>query len=497
MINKKDDFLLRISDLNVSFLESISDKKIYQKSVESVNFDIKRGQIVAVVGQSGSGKTLTALSILQLKDNAKITGQILFNDGEKIIDLLKLKNVDLQKIRGGKIGMIFQEPMMSLNPLMTIENQILESILLHTNLRGIDAKNKLKELMNFVGIGYSRRHNYPFNLSGGQRQRVMIAFAIVANPNLLIADEATTALDSDTQQEILELIKSAQKKYGLSVLFITHDLWLADKIANEIIVMRAGKIETSGKDVFKNPTNKYVKKLVEISNFLDDKRVKKNLIKKELLSVENLSIKKDEKQILKDFNLSVGVGESVGIVGPSGCGKSLLLKSILGIEQNFFGKIVFDNNILHDGLTSKKRKNFSDLQIIFQDPFSSLSPKMRVGDIIMEGIIANGFSKKTAYDVAIKSLQDVGLKLSDMDKFPFEFSGGQRQRIAIARAIVMRPKLLLLDEPTSALDVVIQAEVVQLLLKLKHDYGMAFLLVSHDKKLIDCMCNRVIKMEKN
>ncbi len=499
MANKKDEFLLRVSGLNVAFLEGAGNRKMYRKSVENVNFEIKHGETAAIVGQSGSGKTLTALSILRLKDNAKITGRILFRTGGKTIDLLRLKNADLQKIRGGKIGMIFQEPMMGLNPLMTIGNQILESIFLHTDLRGIDAENKLRELMDFVGVGSARKNDYPFNLSGGQRQRVMIAFAIVASPDLLIADEATTALDSDTQDEILKLIKSAQEKYGMAVLFITHDLRLADAVADKIIVMRNGKIEQAGKNILKKTSNEYVKNLIKISEFLNVKKAQKISVKKDLLRVENLSVQKNGKRILCDFDLAIGPGETLGIVGPSGCGKTMLLKSILGIEQNIFGKIIFDGKVLQDKTRAENRKKipniFCDLQVVFQDPFSSLSPKMRVGDTITEGLLANGFDKISAYKIALQSIVDVGLNPSDMDKFPFEFSGGQRQRIAIARAIAVRPKLLLLDEPTSALDVVIQSEIVGLLLKLKREYNMAFLLVSHDKRLIDCICNRVIEME--
>ena len=291
----KDDVVLKVENLSVFFDDEFSRDNVtgvIKNTVESVNFDIKKAQTISIVGESGSGKTLTALSILRLKDNAKFNGKILFNNDGDFIDLLSLSEKELEKIRGSKIGMIFQEPMLSLNPLMTIEKQIKESILLHTDLKGEQVDLKVKELLDFVGVGYERKNDYPFNLSGGQRQRIMIAFSIVANPDLLIADEPTTALDTDTQNDILDLIKKAQQKFGMSVLFITHDLNLASRISDNIIVMENGKIIETGKDVLKNPKTDYSKKLVNALNVLDNVVCSFDGVDKSsepLLDIKNLS----------------------------------------------------------------------------------------------------------------------------------------------------------------------------------------------------------------
>lgn len=496
----KDDVVLKVENLSVFFDDEFSRDNItgvIKNTVESVNFDVKKAQTISIVGESGSGKTLTALSILRLKDNAKFNGKILFNNDGDFIDLLSLSEKELEKIRGSKIGMIFQEPMLSLNPLMTIEKQIKESILLHTDLKGEQVDLKVKELLDFVGVGYERKNDYPFNLSGGQRQRIMIAFSIVANPDLLIADEPTTALDTDTQNDILDLIKKAQQKFGMSVLFITHDLNLASRISDNIIVMENGKIIETGKDVLKNPKTDYSKKLVNALNVLDNVVCSFDDVDKSsepLLDIKNLSVCRGDKVILNNFNLSVYKNESVGIVGKSGCGKTTLLKAILKVADIDSGDIFFDGvnlkNIKGDLLKSF-RKN---LQIVFQDPFSSLSPRMRVGDIISEGLIANGFDSKCTYNTVVSLLKDFGLSADDYFKYPVQFSGGQRQRIAIARAVALQPKLLLLDEPTSALDISVQSDIINLLSDIKNKFKMTFVFVSHDLRLIKSMCNRVIKL---
>ncbi len=492
--------ILSIKDLSIEF-------NINNKVVKNIDLDVIKGKTTAIVGESGSGKTLSALSILKLlPNNAKITsGQIIFEN----YDILSLNKNEVQKIRGNKIATIFQEPMNSLNPLHTINQQIEEIILNHNNIDKKKAKFKTLELLNEVGLNQitNRPKVYPYELSGGQRQRAMIAMSIANNPDLLIADEPTTALDVTIQLQVLELLQKLQNKTGMTMLFISHDLSVVKKMADIIYVMKNGKIIESGKKekIFNNPEHIYTKKLISLESKF---KVKSSLNSNEILKIENLDVwypikkgilKKTINYVkaLEKFNFTLLQGECVGIVGESGSGKTSLLLAILKLIKSE-GKIIIDNQIINKLSNNKILKIRKKIQIVFQDPFSSLSPRMNIEEIISEGLKVHypRISKEEKIKKLKNVLNKVGLEYYEcITKYPHEFSGGQRQRIAIARALILEPKILVLDEPTSALDVTIQNQIIELLINLQKELSLSYVFISHDMKVIRAIADKIIVLK--
>ncbi len=490
--------LLEIKNFNMKF-KGLTEADF---QISDVEINIPEGKTIAIVGESGSGKTLTALSILGLNPNSSIiqnNSQIIFDKK----DLTKIPSDQLNKIRGNKISMVFQEPLSSLNPLHTVEKQISEGMLVHKLANKNEIRNKVIELMKKVMISdpESKLARYPHQLSGGERQRVMIAMALSNNPKLLIADEPTTALDVTIQYEILNLLKSLQDELNLAILFITHDLGIVKDFSDFVYVMQDGKVVESGEveGIFQNPKKSYTKQLVNARRLqLKKKKMNKSL---EIFKVENLSVnyiqkkplmKTQTNEILKNINFSINLGETVGLVGESGSGKTTIGLSILRLIKSQ-GKIVFmgqDFSKLNRIQLNSKRK---DLQIVFQDPYGSLSPRMTIGQIIEEGLISQKIelSSSKRLDMTYEILKDVGLSIQHINRYPHEFSGGQRQRIAIARAIILRPKLLILDEPTSSLDSTVQLQILNLLINLQEKYNTAYLFISHDLRVIRYIADRV------
>ena len=475
-----------------------------KKLVSNVNFNISRGEFVALIGESGSGKSLSALSTVGLLPSAiKASGK------GKWLDLTYdlADHNSLKMFRGKEIGFIFQEPLVSLNPLHTIGKQIGECITTHTSISNVDLKDKVIALLKDVKLDDPERrfNHYPHQLSGGQRQRVMIAMALSNNPKLLIADEPTTALDVTIQKEILDLLHSLRASYDLSILFITHNLKIVKNLADRLYIMKDGKIIESGKTkvIFKRPTHVYTKDLIEPK--IKIKKSKFNA-SKVLLSAENLLVKYKGPRSLfrssaKDFyaldkvSLSIKFGETLGVVGESGSGKTSLALSILKLID-YQGDI---NLYLPEVVCRKKDKlkNYRrNVQIVFQDPFSSLSPRLSIRDIIGEGIISHRiFSKEQVEEKIGLALRRVDLDKATLERYPHEFSGGQRQRIAIARAIIMEPKLLILDEPTSSLDAAVQKQIIKLLIDLQKDLNLSYLFISHDLELVSTISHRMVVMK--
>ncbi len=492
--------IIRIKNLSIAFNQTI-------EVVKMINLQIIKGKTTAIVGESGSGKTLSALSILKLLPNsAKISkGEILF----KGKNILSLSNNEIQKIRGNEIATIFQEPMTSLNPLHTINKQIEEVIITHNKLNNNDTKKRTIELLKEVGLEdiSNRPKIYPYELSGGQRQRVMIAMSIANNPDLLIADEPTTALDVTIQMQILDLLLELQKKLGMTMLFISHDLSVVKKVADFIYVMKDGKIIENGTNekIFKYPENKYTKELISSQN-----KTKLNLSNSTniVLKVENLDvwypIKKgllkktvDYVKAINNLSFRLCKGESLGVVGESGSGKTSLILAILKLIESK-GKIFIKNkniNLFNNSEILSLRK---EIQVVFQDPFSSLSPRMNVEEIVSEGLNIHypKLSKNKKKSKIIEILKKVGLNYFEcIEKYPHEFSGGQRQRIAIARALILEPEILILDEPTSALDVTIQSQIIDLLNDLQQKLSLSYIFISHDMKVIQSIADKIIVLK--
>jgi microcin C transport system ATP-binding protein len=492
--------LISIKNLKISFKQN-------QNVVNNVNIEIPKGKTVAIVGESGSGKTLSALSILKLlPGNANInSGSIIFKEK----DLLRLPLNEIEKIRGNKISTIFQEPMSSLNPLHTINKQIKEMITTHNkkNLKELNAVvlNLLKEV-NLEDL-MNRPNIYSYELSGGQRQRVMIAMSIANNPDLLIADEPTTALDVTVQQQILSLLNKIQKQRKMSILFISHDLGVVNKIADYIYVMKDGKIIEHGDklEIFNNPKNPYTKQLVGFQNKIRKIQENKEI---EILKIKDLKvwypIKKgifkktvDYVKAIDVINFSLKKKETLGIVGESGSGKTSLVLAILKLITSS-GTIEF-NDLDLNLLKKNKLKNIrKDIQIVFQDPFSSLSPRMNVQEILNEGIDVHfpKYSSEDKKQILKDILKETGMDYErDHNKYPHEFSGGQRQRIAIARALILKPKILILDEPTSALDITIQNQILDLLQNLQEKYSLSYIFISHDMNVIRSVSDKILVLK--
>ncbi|KFB11350.1 ABC transporter ATP-binding protein [Nitratireductor basaltis] len=495
--------LLYIRDLSVAFTQGPQETL----AVDRVSFDIAKGETVALVGESGSGKSVTALSVLKLLPYPAAshpTGRIIY--GGK--DLLSASDDELRKARGNEISMIFQEPMTSLNPLHTIEKQIGEVLKLHRGMGENAARARTLELMNQVGIRdpEKRLSSYPHQLSGGQRQRVMIAMALANEPNLLIADEPTTALDVTVQAQILELLARLRKENGMSMLFITHDLGIVRKVADRVCVMTGGKIVESGptKDIFENPQHAYTRHLLaaepkgeppaldtsaETVIKGDDVKVwfpvKKGFLRRTVDHVKGVD----------GVDITVRAGQTLGVVGESGSGKTTLGLALSRMISSK-GEIRYRGENIDTRSFREMRPLRREMQIVFQDPYGSLSPRMSVAEIIQEGLKIHepGLSATERDRVVVDVLQEVGLKPETRFRYPHEFSGGQRQRIAIARAMVLKPRFVMLDEPTSALDMSVQAQVVDLLRDLQKRHNLAYLFISHDLKVVKALANEVIVM---
>ena len=498
--------VLQVQDLNVAF--SQDGRQV--DAVRGVSFEVARGEVVALVGESGSGKSVTAMSsVALLGANAKVTGSIRYNGQQMVGATADL----LQQVRGNEISFIFQEPMTSLNPLHTIEKQLRESIELHQDplhsLTGAEIEARIIALLERVGLPdpASRLGAYPHQLSGGQRQRVMIAMALANGPELLIADEPTTALDVTIQAQILDLLMLLKQQDGMGMLFITHDLGIVRQIADRVCVMQDGKIVETGptKDIFNAPQHSYTQKLLNAhsvgapqpfdpsaSVIAEAKNAKiwfpiqRGVLKRTVGHVKAVN----------DVSLTLRAGETIGIVGESGSGKSTLAMAIMRLIS-FQGKIVFDGRDIGALKTRDLRALRKDMQIVFQDPYGSLSPRMTCAQIIAEGLGVHGTpSGRSQEDLVDEILQEVGLDPEMQHRYPHEFSGGQRQRIAIARAMVMRPKLVVLDEPTSALDMTVQVQIVDLLRNLQKAHGLAYLFISHDLRVVRAMSHSVIVMKE-
>ena len=494
--------LLSVRDLSVHF----SQDGALIPAVKDVSFEIHKGETLALVGESGSGKSVTALSTVSLLgDTAQVQGSVTYRGTQ----MVNATDKTLRGIRGNDISFIFQEPMTSLNPLHTLQKQLGESLALHQGLSGEAARTRILELLHKVGIQdpETRLDAYPHQLSGGQRQRVMIAMALANGPDLLIADEPTTALDVTIQAQILELLADLKKAEGMSLLFITHDLGVVRRIADRVCVMKDGEIVETGPTsaIFNSPQHPYTQMLLAAESAgvpdpvpddapvvveADDLRIwfpiQRGLLRRTVGHIKAVN----------SATLSVRAGETVGIVGESGSGKTTLALALMRLI-NSRGGLRFDQRDMRSWSTKDLRLARSEMQIVFQDPFGSLSPRMTCAQIIAEGLEVHGSPDGRSHDDLVTDvLAEVGLNPEWRHRYPHEFSGGQRQRIAIARAMVLRPKLVVLDEPTSALDMTVQVQIVDLLRNLQRKYGLAYVFISHDLKVVQAMSHRVFVMQR-
>jgi len=528
--------LLRVEDLQVSF-PSAGPESPAQVAVDSVSFEIGRGERYALVGESGSGKTVTALSILQLLPDALTQGKILWTPGSKTRpgktehdntehghaerdpaehsktdhnatqNLIALPERQLRAIRGRDIAMIFQEPMSALNPLFTVGRQIAEVLEIHEGLSIKAAHARAVELLDRTGVDEPQRraNAFPHQLSGGQRQRVVIAMALACGPQLLIADEPTTALDVTIREQVLELLLELQRQEGMSILMITHDLPLVERFADRVGVMQNGKLVEHGEtaSVFHHPAHDYTIKLLSSR---PQRMVTESVPRDVLLAARDVRCRfiiptgwfsKRDFVAVRQESITLSRGETLGIVGESGSGKTTFGMALLRLTTaNVSGKVQFDTQNMYGLPSSELRALRRRMQVVFQDPFSALSPRMTIGQILAEGLHLH-FPELTADERdsrVINMLQEVGLPLNAINRYPHEFSGGQRQRIAIARAVILQPDLILLDEPTSALDVSIQQQVLELLVSLQKKHGMAYLFITHDLAVIRAVAHRVVVM---
>jgi microcin C transport system ATP-binding protein len=511
--------LLCYEDLCISFGSGRREKF----AVNHLNLEIGIGERVALVGESGSGKTLTALAPLRLEpEGAKVSGKILWNkkDGKGTVDLLSMPIQDIREIRGREIAMVFQEPMTALNPLFTVGNQIIEAVQIYQPLISkSDSIDAAIDLLKKTGIPEPERrfHSYPHQLSGGQRQRAMIAMALACKPRLLIADEPTTALDVSLRLQILDLLKELQEESkddgGMGILLITHALNLVKHFAQRVAVLNQGNLMESGttKQVFEHPEDPYTRALVNSEPVRDLAPLMP--LAPVLLQTEELSVaypssesvswfkKAPSHKVLKKVSFSLKQGQTIGVIGESGSGKTTLGMAVLGLLGDSAAEVTGTVDVLGSDWQklkpTERRAMRSSLQVIFQDPFGSLSPRMNVLQIVSEGLDVH-FPKLSAAERetrVVDMLKEVGLDRSALLRYPHEFSGGQRQRIAIARALILRPQILVLDEPTSALDVSIQKQVLALLTELQKKYNLAYLMISHDLAVIRAMSHEVMVLK--
>ncbi|MER0239142.1 ABC transporter ATP-binding protein [Fulvimarina sp. MAC8] len=500
---RSDKPILTVEDLQVAFTQGGNT----QIAVGGVSFTIAPGETLALVGESGSGKSVSAMSILKLLPYpaASHPGGAIHFDGQ---DLLNASEENLRKTRGNRISVIFQEPMSSLNPLHTIEKQVTEVLSIHRGMRDEQARKRTLELLHQVGIRdpEKRLNAYPHQLSGGQRQRVMIAMALANEPDLLIADEPTTALDVTVQAQILELLNKLQLENGMAMLFITHDLGIVRKIADRVCVMTKGKIVEEGhtRQIFDNPQHEYTRHLLAAEPKGHPPAANANAEK--VMEAKDVKVwfpiktgffrrTTDHVKAVDGIDLTVRAGQTVGVVGESGSGKTTLGLALTRMISSK-GEIIFDGKRIDERSFKEMKPLREKIQIVFQDPFGSLSPRMPVADIISEGlrIHAPKLSSDERDDRVVQALKETGLDPSTRFRFPHEFSGGQRQRIAIARAMVLNPRFVMLDEPTSALDMSVQAQVVDLLRDLQEKHNLAYLFISHDLKVVRALANEVIVM---
>jgi microcin C transport system ATP-binding protein len=495
--------LIEVRNLSVRFAGA--EPGVY--AARNVSFDIKKGETLALVGESGSGKTVSALSIMRLlpyPDASHPSGEIIF-EGK---DLLRVKESEIRRVRGNRISIIFQEPMTSLNPLHSVEKQVSEVLKIHHGMSNAAARRRTLELLTKVGIQNpeSRLSAYPHQLSGGQRQRVMIAMALANEPDLLIADEPTTALDVTIQAQILDLLQDLQRELGMALLLITHDLGIVRKMADRTCIMKDGEIVERGpaEEIFTAPKHPYTKRLLEAEPKGLAPRMDETA--PVVLEADNLKVwfpikqgilrkTVDHIKAVDGVSFKLRSGQTLGIVGESGSGKTTLGLAILRLISSE-GPIAYVGKRI-DGLRSKQMRPLrKEMQVVFQDPYGSLSPRLSVGQIIEEGLLIQSpdLSRAERRERVSAALAEVGLKPEWQDRYPHEFSGGQRQRIAVARAVILQPHFLMLDEPTSALDVSVQAQIVDLLRDLQRKRGLAYLFISHDLKVMRALASYVIVM---
>ena len=497
--------LLQIENLGVSFhLEDEDDVE----AVRGASLNVERGETVALVGESGSGKSVTALSVLQLLPYPRAShphGSIRFDSEE----LLLLPAEQMQELRGGRIAMVFQEPMTSLNPLHSIEKQLCETLILHRGLRLAQARDRAIELLQLVGLPNveERLDAWPHQLSGGQRQRVMIAMALANEPDLLIADEPTTALDVTIQAQILTLLKDLQTRFGMAILLITHDLGIVRHMADRVYVMTDGEIveHNTSEALFTEPQHPYTRKLLAAEPKGNPPTVDETA--SEVIRTQDLKVHFPIKRgflrrtighvkAVDGISLSIRRGQTVGVVGESGSGKTTLGEALLRLVASE-GPIEFEGRDIQGWQQQQIRPLRRQMQIVFQDPFASLSPRLSAFQIIEEGLLihAIGGDYEQRRQLVAETMAEVDLDPLSMDRYPHEFSGGQRQRIAIARAMALKPRFVILDEPTSALDKTVQAQIVELLLQLQERHNLAYLFISHDLKVVRALASELIVMK--
>ncbi len=495
--------LLRIENLSIDFQSGDS----IQRAVKNVSFEISKGETFALVGESGSGKSVTAMSILRLLPStaAYPSGEIFLNGKE----MLKAGEADLLEARGNTVGVVFQEPMTSLNPLQNIFRQIAEVIETHRPTSRSKTRDRVLELLHLVGIANaeSRLNAYPHELSGGQRQRVMIAMALANEPDLLIADEPTTALDVTVQAQVLELMAEIQKRMRMAVLLISHDLGIVRRVADRVAVMYQGEIvETATTEhLFNHPKHEYTKKLLDAEPSGRPAEIPAEapvVMETEDLKI-HFPVKKgvfkrtvDYIRAVDGVSIRIRRGESLGVVGESGSGKSTLAFAILRLLKESKGVIRFDDTRIDQLGQKAMRPLRREIQVVFQDPFGSLSPRMSIAEIIAEGLELNKIGDADSRGrMVVQAMEEVGLDPEFRHRYPHEFSGGQRQRVAIARALVLKPRLIVLDEPTSSLDRTVQFQVIDLLRKLQNEHTLSYMFITHDLKMVRALCHSIIVMK--